>query len=49
MWGIHDHTKILEFSENQSKYITVAITLDDKYIISGSSNKTMKIWDIHNK
>ena len=37
------------FSEDEAEYISVTITPDNKFIVSGSSNKTIKIWDILNK
>ena len=43
------HSRCVQLEGHENHVTTLAITSDNKYIISGSSDRTVRIWDLQEK
>ena len=49
IWNLQDKTQEAVLQGHIYSVISVAITSDNKYIISGGSSKTVRIWNLQNR
>ena len=48
MWSLLENNSIIDIHSAHTDNINKVSFLDENYFISGSSDKTIKIWDIRN-
>ena len=49
VWNLQDNTEEAALQGHTSDVYTVAITSDNKYIVSGGRDKTIRIWNLQDK
>jgi WD40 repeat protein len=46
LWKVSNGVLVKNFIEHTSGVTSVSFSKDDKYIISGSADKTLKLWNV---
>ena len=49
IWNLQDKTQEAVLQGHTDSVISVAITSDNKYIVSGGNDKTVRIWNLQDK
>ena len=49
IWNLQDKTQEAVLQGHTDSVISVAITSDNKYIVSGGSSKNVRIWNLQNR